>query len=127
MSAQSFQPEDEFKARLDAGLWWKLFQRALHLKRFLIPLLITAVSIAACDAAFAHVTRWVIDGVVRDGARAPFLSYALVYLGVTVALCVGVWVFIEMAGNISNRLAHDIRRDSFDKLQSLEFAFFDTR
>jgi ATP-binding cassette subfamily B protein len=38
-------------------------------------------------------------------------------------LCSGVWVFIEMAGAISNRLAHDIRRDCFDRLQQLEFAF----
>ena len=47
MSAQ-FQQEDEFKARLDTGLWWKIFQRALHFKRYLIPL-----AIAASNAAFA--------------------------------------------------------------------------
>jgi ATP-binding cassette subfamily B protein len=119
--------EDEFRARLDAGLWWKIFRRALHLKRYLIPLFVTAVMLAACDASFAHVTRWVIDGIVRDGANADFERYILVYLGITLVLCVGVWVFIEMAGNIANRLAHDIRRDGFARLQQLEFAFFDTR
>ena len=127
MSAPVFQQEDEFKARLDAGLWWKIFKRALHLKRYLVPLFITAILIAACDAAFAHITRWVIDGVVRDGANADFTRYIAVYFGVTLVLCGGVWVFIQMAGNISNRLAHDIRRDGFEKLQQLEFAFFDTR
>ncbi len=126
MSA-SFQHEDEFKARLDAGLWWKLFRRALYLKRYLVPLCIAAVIIAACEAAFAHVTRWVIDGVVRDGAEAAFSHYLGAYVGITAVLCVGVWVFIDMAGNISNRLAHDIRRDGFDRLQELEFAFYDTR
>lgn len=126
MSA-SFQQEDDFKARLDAGLWWKLFQRALYLKRYLVPLCISAVLIAACEAAFAHVTRWVMDGVVRDGADAAFTSYIAVYLSIIAVLCVGVWVFIDMAGNISNRLAHDIRRDGFDRLQELEFSFYDTR
>ena len=126
MSA-TFHQEDEFKARLDAGLWWKIFRRALHLKRFLIPLFATAMVIATCDAGFVHVTRWVIDGVVRDGAHAPFGRFIAVYFGVTLTLCTGVWIFIEMAGNISNRLAHDIRRDAFDRLQELEFAFFDTR
>jgi ATP-binding cassette subfamily B protein len=122
-----FQQEDDFKARLDAVLWWKIFLRALHLKRYLIPLAISAVLLAVCDAGFAHVTRWVIDGVVRDGAEAPFLHYTLVYLGLTLVLCVCVGIFINMAGNISNRLAHDIRRDCFDRLQQLEFAFFDSR
>ncbi len=126
MSAQ-FHQEDEFQAKLDTGLWWKIFRRALQLKRYLIPLAISAVLIAACDAGFAHITRWVIDGVMRDGANAPFLHYIAAYLALTLGLCSGVWVFIEMAGNLSNRLAHDIRRDCFDRLQQLEFAFFDTR
>jgi ATP-binding cassette subfamily B protein len=127
MSAPAYQQEDEFKARLDAGLWWQLFKRALHLKRYLVPLTVAAVVIAACDASFALITRWTIDGVVRDGAAANFPSYIAAYLAATLLLCVSVWIFIECAGNISNRLAHDIRRDGFTKLQSLEFAFYDTR
>ncbi len=126
MSAQ-FHQEDDFKAKLDAGLWWKIFRRALGMKLYLVPLAIAAVTIAMCDAAYALVTRWVIDGVMRDGSSAPFGSYIAVYLGITLAICTGIWVFIEMAGNLSNRLAHDIRRDSFERLQQLEFAFFDTR
>jgi ATP-binding cassette subfamily B protein len=120
-------PQDEFKARLDAGLWSKIFRRALHLKRFLIPLFITAIVVAMCDAGFALVTRWVIDGVVRDGARAPFRLYIAVYGAIALTLSSCVWIFIDLAGNISNRLAHDIRRDAFDRLQQLEFAYFDAR
>ncbi len=122
-----FHQEDDFKARLDAGLWWKLLRRAFHLKRYLIPLFLTALVLAVCDASFALITRWVIDGVVRDGTGADFTLYAAVYLAVTFVLCACVWLFIWLAGNISNRLAHDIRRDGFDRLQQLEFAFFDTR
>ncbi|MDB6169609.1 MAG: transporter ATP-binding protein [Verrucomicrobia bacterium] len=126
MSAQ-LPSEDEFQSKLDTGLWWKIFQRGLRLKRYLVPLFIAAVLIAVCDAAFAQITRWVIDGVMRDGARAPFGRYIAVFATVNVIFSAGVWVFIDMAGNLSNRMAHDIRRDCFDKLQSLEFAFFDAR
>ncbi len=127
MSAPAYQQEDEFHSRLDTGLWWQLFRRALRLKRHLVPLAVAAVLIAVCDASFAHITRWVIDGVVRDGANANFTAYAAAYLAATLTLCVCVWTFIEAAGNISNRLAHDIRRDGFAKLQSLEFAYYDSR
>jgi ATP-binding cassette subfamily B protein len=119
--------QDEFKSRIDAGLWGKIFRRALHLKRFLIPLFVTAILTAISDAGFALVTRWVIDGIVRQGAQAPFGLYIAVYGLLTLTLCSCVWVFIDLAGNISNRMAHDIRRDCFDRLQDLEFAFFDTR
>ncbi len=126
MSAH-FHQEDEFKARLDTGLWWKIFLRALRYKRLLLPLFLTAVILACCDASFVQITRWVIDGVIRDGARAPFGRYIGVYLAVTLVLCTMVWAFIGLAGSLCCHLAHDIRRDGFDKLQELEFAFFDTR
>jgi ATP-binding cassette subfamily B protein len=126
MSAQ-YPQEDDFKSRIDAGLWWKIIRRALHLKRFLIPLFLAAFILAVCDSSFAFITRWVIDGVIRDGVHAPFTLYAATYFAVTFTLCSCVWLFIYLAGNISNRLAHDIRRESFDRLQQLEFAFFDTR
>ncbi|ACB75266.1 ABC transporter ATP-binding protein [Opitutus terrae] len=123
----AFHQEDEFRARLDAGLWWKIFRRALHLKRYLVPLLISAVGIAVCDATYVQITRWVIDGVARDGADAPFTLYIAASFGLTLAFAVAVWVLIETAGNIAHRLAHDIRRDCFDRLLSMELAFFDTR
>ena len=121
------QLEDEFQTRLDTGLWWKIFRRALGHKRQLVPLFFASVGIAACDASFAQITRWVIDGVVRDGANASFTRYIIVYLIVTLLLCTGVFGFIELAGRLAHLLAYEIRRDCFDKLQTLEFAFFDAR
>jgi len=125
--SDAFPQEDAFQSRLDTGLWWKIFRRSLHLKRYLVPLLASAIVIALCDASYAQITRWVIDGVVRHGADAPFGRYIAVYLGVTALFGASVWVLIDSGGNLSNRLAHDIRRDCFDRLLALEFAFFDTR
>jgi ATP-binding cassette subfamily B protein len=119
--------EDEFQARLDAGLWWKVFQHALRLKRFLLPLALTAMVIAAIDASFAQVTRWTIDAVVQRGSHADLRPYIGLYLLLTVLLSLGVWVFIDLAGKISNHMSHDIRRLCFDRLQELEFAFYDHR
>ena len=125
--SSAFHQEDEFKAKLDTGLWWKLFQRALHLKRFLIPLAVCAIAIAVCDATFAHITRWTIDAVVAGGSATQMTPYVLAYAGVVLVFCIGVWVFIDCAGAIANHLGHDIRSASFDRLQALEFAFYDTR
>ncbi|MBP7141256.1 MAG: ABC transporter ATP-binding protein [Opitutaceae bacterium] len=119
--------EDDFKARLDTGLWWKLFQRTLRLKRFLVPLTLCAIAIAVCDAGFAHITRWTIDAVVEGGSAAHLTPWILAYAGVVLVFCTGVWVFIDCAGAIANHLGHDIRAEAFDRLQSLEFAFYDTR
>src|SRR5512143_330498 len=119
--------EDEFQPRLDAGLWWKVLQHALRLKRFLIPLAVVAMVIAALDASFAQVTRFTIDAVVQHGARAALAPYLGLYLLLTVLISVGVWVFIDLAGKLSNHMSHDIRRLCFDRLQELEFAYYDHR
>lgn len=119
--------EDQFHKRLDWGLWRQVFAHALPHKRFLVPLTIAAVAIAAIDTSFALVTRAAIDTAVEEGIGASFVVHAIVYGSLTVGLAVCVWVFIEMAGNVSNHVSHDIRRDCFARLQELEFAYFDRR
>lgn len=119
--------EDVFSDKLDLSLWGRVFRHALPYKRLLVPLAIAAVSIAMVDASFALVTRWAVDTVVAAGGVTSLWPQILVYSFLTVALSVGVWVFIISAGGLSNNMSHDIRRDCFQRLQELEFAYFDHR
>jgi ATP-binding cassette subfamily B protein len=119
--------EDEFQSRLDFGLWRRVFTHALAYKGHLSALAIAAVTIAAMDVSFPLVTGSAVDEVMAMGSDVRLWLYALVYLGLTIGLAGGVWVFIIMAGGISNRVAHDIRTASFARLQELEFSFYDKR
>lgn len=121
------QQEDEFQSRLDFGLWRRVFSHALAYKGHLIALAIAAITIAAMDVGFPIVARSAVDEVLAVGTEVRLWMYGLIYLGLTVGLAVGVWVFITMAGGISNRVAHDIRTSSFARLQELEFSFYDKR
>ncbi len=118
--------EDVFSERLDLSLWARVFRHALPYKRLLIPLAITSVVIALCDASFALVTRWAVDAVVGTSDVNLWPSI-LVYAGLTLTLSIGVWCFINAAGGLSNHMSHDIRSECFRKLQELEFAYFDHR
>lgn len=124
----STQPEEDvFSNRLDLALWGRVFRHALPYKRLLIPLVTAAIVIAICDASFALVTRWVIDDVMEQGAQMNFWPHALVYFGLAITFPFGVLIFINMAGGLASHMSHDIRRDSFRRLQELEFAYFDHR
>lgn len=112
--------------RLQVRVWWSFFRRAGRIRRYGWPMLGTALLVAACDAAVAHITRWVVDGVVRAGSAAPFGLYIGVYLFVMLLLCVGVWSFQQLAGRLTQHISHDIRQEAFGRLMELEFAFFDT-
>lgn len=119
--------EDTFSRRLDLKLWARVFRHALPYKHLLIPLFIAAVAIAGLEASFALVTRWVVDDVMAADGPLNLWPYVAVYFGITVTFAIGVWVFIIMAGGLSNHMSHDIRRDCFRRLQQLEFAYFDHR
>lgn len=125
MNAQ-FQMEDEFKPKLDFGLWRQIFSHALSHRSLLIRLAISCVVIAAADASFALVTKWVIDDATLNGG-ARILEYAAVYAGIAIVLSLGNFMFITMAGSLSNHMSHDIRKACFARLQELEFGFFDVR
>lgn len=118
--------EDEFKPKLDLGLWRKIFRHALAHPRIFAWLASSCVLIAMADASFALITKWVIDDATLHGG-AHLVSYAIAYTAVAIVLSVGVWTFITMAGTLSNNMGHDIRKACFARLQELEFGFFDTR
>ena len=124
----SDQPEeDTFSERLDVDLWKKVFQHAKPHKRLILPLAISAVIIAIADASFALITRWAVDDVVEKGTDALFGPHIAVYVIAAVALSLGVLIFIIKAGGLANHMSHDIRQESFERLQQLEFAYFDHR
>ncbi len=119
--------EDAFSEKLDLSLWMRVFRHALPYKRLLVLLVISAVGIAICDASFALVTRWAVDDVMANGAGVNLGPHIAVYAVLTLALSIGVWFFINSAGGLSNHMSHNIREESFKRLQELEFAYFDHR
>lgn len=118
--------EDTFSPRLDWKLWRQVFAHAKPHRKLLWPLAISAIGIAFVDAAFALVTRTIVDRVATNPG-ASLVGPAVVYVGLTLLFAIGVWIFIEKAGGISHHVSHDIRRAGFARLQELEFAFFDRR
>ena len=119
--------EDVFSERLDFTLWRNLFRHALPYKRLLVPLGISAVGIAMVDASFALVTKWAVDDVVANGSEQTFGPHIAVYVTLVVLLSLGIWLFINAAGGLANHMGHDIRQESFRRLQELEFAYYDHR
>lgn len=122
------EPQDDaFSERLDLSLWRRVFGHALPYKRLIVPLAISAVVIALCDATFALVTRWAVDDVAASPGAVNLWPHIVVYGILTFALSGGVWLFINSAGGLSNHMSHDIRAECFKRIQELEFAYFDHR
>ena len=119
--------DDDHEERLDLRLWRKLLHYTLHYRRTSVTFTLVALSLAASDLCFPLLTNLLIADVEAGIARDRLPIYGLVYFALTACLAASVWGFILCAGKIRTHVSHDIRRDAFQRLQSMSFSFYDNK
>ena len=135
MSEAYFDDEnygDEFEsgsnpARVNLDIWKQLLAYATYYRSDVIYLACCAFVVATCEIAFPLVTRSVIDELTVKGNATDLWFYAGIYAGFCVALALAVIGFLWFGGKLRSHISHDIRRDGFDNLQYLSFAYYDYR
>ncbi|MFG0329785.1 MAG: ABC transporter ATP-binding protein [Phycisphaerales bacterium] len=126
MTAELIQ-DDEYRGRLDLGLWRRIAAHALPYRRQLMVLAIAGFTVAVIDAIFPLVTGVMIDEATTNGATRRLAYFGAGYAALVVVLSGSIWLFIVLAGQVATGVAHDLREKSFGRLQELSFSFFDTR
>jgi ATP-binding cassette subfamily B protein len=122
--------EEALATRVNLGLWRKLFAYARRYPRDLAWLAVFAFVTAAMEVTYPLITKWVVDDVdaaYEAGVGLSLWPHVFAYLACTVVICLAIGGFIWMAGKIRTHVSHDIRRDGFENLQRLSFAFYDYR
>jgi ATP-binding cassette subfamily B protein len=122
--------DEALAARVDLKLWRKLFAYARRYPKDLVWLAVCAFTTASMEVTYPLITKWVVDDVDAAYAAGTVISlwpHALAYLACTVTICIAIGGFIWMGGKIRTHVSHDIRRDGFENLQRLSFAFYDYR
>ncbi len=119
--------EEEFRNKLDLDLWKRISKFALGHKRLLIPLTSSALLLSVVEALFPFATKVAIEIVEQGRPVIEVWKPGAIYFSLAVTLSILVLVFIRCAGGISHHISHDIKRDCFQRLQELEFAFYDAQ
>ena len=121
------QHDDERPKRLDLRVWWQILRLAVPYRIHAAVLGIVAVLIAVCEVMFPYLTGQIVDHVTGAGSIGGLARLAGWYLGTTIVICLGILVFILVAGRIASGVGHDIRLATFAKLQELSFSYYDRR
>ena len=109
-----------------SGVWKQLYlQFVLPHKTLFLLLIFISIMVAAIEASFTLLTKFVIDEVVAHGKQADLLPYALLFLALMIAICILIWIFILLAGKLSTQMMYHLRKRSFEHLQKLSFSFYD--
>jgi ATP-binding cassette subfamily B protein len=119
--------EEALARRMRLGLWKKLFSYTRPYRRELALVGIFAIATALMEVAFPLITRGVIDAIDVHGRDTNLWPFGMAYMACTLVVAVSVGGFIWAGGKIRTYISHDIRRDGFENLQRLSFAFYDHR
>ena len=119
--------EDALAARMNVGLWRKLFAYARRYPRDLLVLAGFAFVTACMEVAYPLVTKGVVDEVAARGQAADLWPWIAAYALCTVVIGLAIGGFIWTGGKLRTHISHDIRRDGFANLQRLSFGFYDYR
>lgn len=117
--------EERHSGGLSLSLWRGLAHFARAYSWQVVSLVVVMAMVGIVDAAFPALTQRAIDRFVVPGQTAGLQRFVLGYLGIVMLQSVNVFLLIALAGRIEMGLVHDIRRDAFDHLQKLGFAWFD--
>lgn len=130
MAQDSALEEEVFTGRIDVSVWQKILGFASPYRGYLLALSMLGIFTGIFDMAFPLITSWIIDGLAtqqKSGGSAPLWRYFIIYGITCILFALTIFSFIIVAGKITVKVSHDIRRDSFAKLQELPFSFYDRK
>jgi len=119
--------EEEFAGRLRLSAWRQIARIFWRHKRFFLGFLLSSGVLAAADTALPATMGRLLDAVRDNEPLRDVLGWAGLYAAEAAFLTSMIFVLIFCAGHVAPRVAYDIRRTGFAKLQELPFSYYDTR
>lgn len=105
---------------------WKNFLKYLKPYKFqFIILAILMIGLGILDASFPLLTKYAIDNFVEKNTITGIEKFALIYFSMVLLLGITVYVHISLAGKLETKMAYDIRKIGFEKLQLLPLSYYD--
>ncbi|WP_313756227.1 ABC transporter ATP-binding protein [Tissierella sp.] len=107
---------------------WKNFFKYLkpYRKQFFI-LSIMMIFLGILDSIFPLMTKYAIDNFIEKNTLVGIERFGIVYFSAVIMLALTVYLFIYLAGKLETKMAYDIRRIGFEKLQLLPLSYYDNK
>jgi len=112
---------------LNGKLLAQLWSYARVYPKDLLAIALFAILTATMEVSYPLLTKAIIDTVAENQDSAVLYQYALLLVLVTVVISISICGFIRIAGKLDCAISHDIRRDGFDRIQTLSFSYFNKK
>lgn len=113
--------------KIQINVWKDLFKYLKPYKVQFFILSIMMIGLGIIDAVFPLLTKYAIDNFVENNTLNGIEKFALIYFSMVLLLSITVFLFITLAGKLETKMAYDIRKIGFEKLQLLPLSYYDNK
>ena len=102
----------------------KIFPYILRHKGMLITVAVTMGITSLVDIVLPLFQRYAINNFIANGTLAKIGVFIALYVAVILLQTMTTVIMLQKACNVEMLIGRDLKRDAFDKLQTLPFSYF---
>jgi len=124
MSEYEFE-EEEFTTQFNGRTVLRILSLALPHWPWLVGFTVATLFVSLFDAYFNMLGKRMVDEGILAGDKTALVQVVITYGLVSLSSAVMVFTLIYLAGILGERVRYDLRKNMFEHLQELSFAYFD--
>lgn len=113
--------------KMDMSIWKDFFKLLIPYKSYFIKLIGINVLLGILDSSFPMFSKYAIDNFIAKGNMDGIGIYIGVYFLAIISISIVIYVFILATGKLETKMAYDIRKNGFEKLQELPLSYYDNK
>lgn len=121
----NYEEQDFQTEKVNLNTWKKIIQTVFKSKKSVFLMIMFVVLLSLLDAITPLLNRYAIDVFFREKDFSTLGLFIVLNLLVALGFGLSVWGFIYQAGKIEVAVNYELRKQSFETLQRLPFAYFD--
>lgn len=121
----NYEEQDFQTEKVNLNTWKKIIETVFKSKKSVILMIMFVVLLSLLDAVTPLLNRYAIDVFFREKEFSTLIPFIILNFLVALGFGLSVWGFIYQAGKIEVAVNYELRKQSFETLQRLPFAYFD--
>lgn len=114
----------EKKEKIDMGVWKKFIVYLKPYKKEFIAIGIAMVMLGILDSIFPLLNKYAIDNFIMSKDMSNLKNFIIIFFLSVIGLGITVYSFIVFAGKLETKMAYDLRKMGFEKLQKLSLDYY---
>ncbi|MDX9808216.1 MAG: ABC transporter ATP-binding protein [Acholeplasma sp.] len=121
----NYEEQDFQTEKVNLKTWKKIIETVFKSKKNVFLMVMFVVILSLLDAVTPLLNRYAIDVFFREKEFSTLVPFVMLNFLVALGFGLSVWGFIYQAGKIEVAVNYELRKQSFETLQRLPFAYFD--